>query len=256
MNTPVYVINLDRRFDRWMRVRDVLQSAGFNNIRRISAIDGQHLSDHQIKQILTSEAYESIGKVRTSHEQLGSVGAIGCYLSHYKVWGEILASKTPGFVVEDDLILQQNIYKYIMKQQNIKDLDMILFGYLVLRDRAYKNNQNIIPYGGRFFGTQFYYITPLGAAKLLTSALPMKYQVDSYISLENRAGNIRLAYHSPNLGWQRANDSDIQTPMVQRRRHSSAFSAVCLLFIVLGILFGIYFFMTRRRVVVAVSEKH
>ena len=94
--------------------------------------------------------------------------------------------------------------------------DLVLLGYAVLRSPVPRKEEKIdnviVPYQSMFFGTHFYYLTPQGAKQLLQDALPIDIQVDSYMGTELSRGKVIAGAHFPNLSWQRANDTDIQTP--------------------------------------------
>ena len=102
---PVYVINLDRRPDRWRQIQYALLQGGFHHIERIPAVDGKKLSITTVQRTVTPEARSTFQRTRIRHEELGSLGAVGCYLSHMNVWKRIAESGQPGIVVEDDAVI-------------------------------------------------------------------------------------------------------------------------------------------------------
>lgn len=219
----VYVINLDRRPDRWETVQRSLKRAGFMNIERVSAIDGKMIDSEQLKKIVHSSVYPSLGKIRNNHEDLGSVGAVGCYLSHYKVWKMIEVSNEPSIVVEDDLLCHPLLNEYRLSKDAtpLQKYDFVLLGAMLreahrLPQQASKSTQGIYPYDGLFFGTHFYYLTPQGARYFSEDALPVKYQVDSYMAFKfSKDKSFRSAVHVPDMGSQSDLNmpTDIQTPM-------------------------------------------
>jgi GR25 family glycosyltransferase involved in LPS biosynthesis len=216
---PVYVINLDRRPDRWQQIQHVLLDNGFNHIRRVAAVDGKTLNTATLDHIVSPDARKTLKRPRVRHEELGSVGAVGCYLSHVNVWQWIAQSGQPGIVVEDDCMLTSALKQYsVFKHPEImcKPYDVVLLGYLVLRSSDTQSSAQdvIVPCKSMFFGTHFYYITPTGAQKLLKNALPITMQVDSYMGTEMLNNRVNTGVHFPNLSWQRANDTDIQTPCI------------------------------------------
>jgi len=220
----VYVINLDRRQDRWETVYRILKRAGFINIERVSAIDGKMIDSDQLKKIVHPSVYTSLGKVRKNHEDLGSVGAIGCYLSHYKVWKMIEVSNEPSIVVEDDLLCHPllNEYKLSKDITPLTKYDFVLLGSFLrekhkLPQKAHSQTQGIYPYNGLFFGTHFYYLTPQGARYFSKDALPIEYQVDCYMAFKfSKDKSFRSAVHVPDMGSQFDLNmtTDIQTPRV------------------------------------------
>lgn len=245
-NYPVYLINLDYRQDRLEKATQRLMAAGFNNIHRISAVNGSEIDYQQLQVLVDKEALRKLGKIRATHEELGSTGAIGCYLSHYKVWAQILKSGTPSLVVEDDAVFKHTNY-FLGLNQNValQNYDFTLLG-CVLRDvsrNGLKKGQ-IYPLKGKFFCTDFYFLTPAGARKLLETALPIKWQVDSYMSMLILNGKINAGYHHPALSKQdRSLGTDIQTPMhaesARFKNFSTSSTTVCCICICFILLFAL-----------------
>ena len=179
----VYVINLDRRQDRWERVLSNLKQSGFRNIERVSAIDGKLIDTTDLKNIVHSSVLPHLGEVRKRHEDLGSIGAVGCALSHYKVWSMIVESGTPAIIVEDDMICHPYLHQSHLSQNavSLSKYDFVLLAANIrepfLLEQQHKQ-QEIIPYHGLFWLLHFYYITPAGARFMMKDFLPIQYQVD------------------------------------------------------------------------------
>jgi GR25 family glycosyltransferase involved in LPS biosynthesis len=106
----------------------------FVPISKINAVDG---TDIDIEKVPLSEIakgelkqIETTG-FRSKHYQL-TRGAIGCYLSHVKVWKDIIESNQKhGLIFDDDVKLPLNINTRITKsmQHVPDDWDIILFGF-------------------------------------------------------------------------------------------------------------------------------
>jgi GR25 family glycosyltransferase involved in LPS biosynthesis len=211
-----YVINLDRRPDRWKEATATLKKYGFQNIERISAVDGKLIDSDHVKTLLHPTAYDSLGKVRSKHEDLGSLGSVGCYLSHYKTWNEILKNNTPAIIVEDDILLNSTIQKQKIFQNSrvLDNYDFVLLGHWLRDGIPTVKSNGIYPFHGMFFGLHFYYLTPKGADFFMKGALPISYQVDSYMSFKMKKNvDFRSGAHFPSLANQTNNGTDIQTPM-------------------------------------------
>lgn len=215
----VYVINLDRRPDRWDLASRTLKRAGFKNIERVSAVDGKMIDSQQLKKLVTPSVYQSLGKVRKHHEDLGSVGAVGCYLSHYKVWNQIIETNQPAIIVEDDLLCHPLLNEFELAKDSspLKNFDFVLLACEPReRNLLQKTNekQGIYPYHGMFFLLHFYYLTPQGAQFFSSGALPISHQVDSYMSFKiKQYSEFKSAVHIPNMATQSDSTTDIQTIM-------------------------------------------
>jgi glycosyl transferase, family 25 len=212
-----YVINLDRRRDRWLHIFSALQKQGFTKIKRISAVDGKTLSASHLHHILDPVAFANLNEPRLHHEDLGSVGAVGCYLSHVAVWKQIISSGVPGIVVEDDAHFRDSLREYAVIQDPLttcRDYDFVLLGYSKLRKpwKAPTKAENlVVPLNVMFFGTAFYYITPQGASKLLQRSYPIEIQVDSFMGQTNLQGYVKAGVHLPSLARDQNFGTDIQT---------------------------------------------
>ena len=214
----LYVINLDRRHDRWIQTEQALQEKGFTNYERFSAIDGKLIDTEQMKTLVDPKVYKDLGKIRKRDEDLGSVGAVGCYLSHYKLWQQIAQTGIPAIIVEDDIEFHKNweSFSIVYDTTPLENYDVVFLGHGYLRESKLipkiKNN-GIYPYRGMFFGLQFYYITPKAARLFLEDSLPMFYQVDSHMSYKIKDDStFRVGAHFPSIVNQSGSTTDIQTP--------------------------------------------
>lgn len=212
-NCTVFVINLDDKKHQWESVKVKLKKVGFSDIRRFAAINGKHLSEDQVKTLLSPDQYDKLGKLREFHEDLGSVGAVGCYLSHYILWLQIVRMNRPCIIVEDDFVpstLVDNI-------DSCEKYDFVLLHYLLLRETPYAgkfSSRKLIPYSGMFFGTACYWINPQAARQFCETAFPIRQQVDSYMGTVIKSQPIRSAYCSLPIGTVNEGKTSIQTPMV------------------------------------------
>jgi len=212
---PVYVINLDRRPDRWIRCQKEFDVGGLKNITRVSAIDGKMIDPKQIEVLTGPKVYERLGKLRHSDEELGTVGAIGCYLSHMKVWQMIHDAGTPALIMEDDVFVQKDYVSMWPTLEQLKAFDFVNFGAFGVRSIPSSSEPGLVEYKGNFMGLQFYYLTPEAAGFFLNGALPITQQVDWYMSAKlKNIPSIRAAIHVPKLATQHRTSTDIQSPVI------------------------------------------
>lgn len=96
---PAFVLNLDRRPDRLARTTAALEMAGFSDIRRFAAIDGQSAD---LPAVFASHGITTLGQ----HDQefITSKGKQGCMLSHLAVLRHVRDHDLPFVhVFEDDI---------------------------------------------------------------------------------------------------------------------------------------------------------
>lgn len=99
MTLPIYVINLDRRPDRWRAISGDLNQIGLM-AHRISAIDAQFLA---------RQTEDGHGNGNELTRVMG-VGEEACLLSHCKALNEFLLSSHPAaLILEDDAEVSSDI---------------------------------------------------------------------------------------------------------------------------------------------------
>ena len=92
----VFVINLDRRVDRLAAISLVLSKIGLE-FDRVSAVDGQQVNLSDVARPWLAKWY--IGRRLAT-------GAVGCFLSHRKIWQEMLENNiSQALILEDDAAL-------------------------------------------------------------------------------------------------------------------------------------------------------
>lgn len=168
----IYVINLDRREDRWCYMQSVLDQQGLH-ATRVSAVDGLTLSDKILRKILTPKGY----KLRYAE--------VGCFLSHITVWKDALAR---GFntiwIMEDDVLFEKDL-------DSLQKLLDILYQIDPQWDILYTDHQkchSITVHTDlqkilRNWGTHSMIISTNGLQKLLSYAIKEKisYPVDTQL---------------------------------------------------------------------------
>ena len=185
----IVCINLDRRPQRWQRMRDQFERHGIHPVQRFSAIDGE--------------------TIETPKDWPHSSGAFGCLLSHVHVVREARASGAPSVLIfEDDVVFDPEFQNKLARfsTEVHDDWDMLYFGALH-KDEPIKISEHV----GR--------ITKANS----TYAYALKHTVfDQFIELNQRAEQV-LDMNSyqlqqrfncycfmPNLVWVEAEYSDVQ----------------------------------------------
>lgn len=208
----VWCINLDRRRDRWEYLLHHLNHRGitFSTLKRFSAVDGKNITTEDINKLVHPSFSECIfQKKRTYHEQL-SIGAVGCYLSHIKLWEVAAKENKTLLILEDDVKFAIDFTTRIksLVQEIPKDFDAVFFHSCLKKSPLEKVSPHILrPH--IFYTTDCYMISPIGAKKMLQYALPMRYQLDSYISVLTPVFDIYVI--KPDLTQQSLLGTDAQT---------------------------------------------
>lgn len=179
-----FMINLDRRQDRWNKMMNLLKKKNFDTskIIRFSAVDGQVYDFSHDLRLFVNTDLSIIKNPYKSHEF--RKGVLGCALSHYKIWKIINSdsNKTNDtfMVLEDDIQIvdnfSQKLDKILKILSNDNNWDIIFLGFTDDKDL----NSDVMIYEGikKFSGekrlngggTFGYLIRKSGAKKLITIA--------------------------------------------------------------------------------------
>jgi collagen beta-1,O-galactosyltransferase len=203
----IYVINLKKNTDRKKNVINLFNKLGgiFNNYVFYEAIIGNELSESQIYEIMSVKSLYNLYKEFRDHSDIKSKGAIGCYLSHYNIWLDVIKNNYKNVLVfEDDIYSDYDYDKILTYINNVpQDYDIALLGYIFLtlnKEKYEINNYWNSTNSLRLMGTHSYLLSNSGAFKLSKKALPMEIQVDSYINyICNINSNIKKYISKKNL---------------------------------------------------------
>ena len=113
----ITVINRDIDKVRWRNVEEEFFRAGITNYQRFKAVEGDRMTDDDIKKYVSAKAYATIqSKVRTSHAEISSKNQVACFLSHITLWSELIKSQDRyRTIMEDDLTVTPD-FLYRMNQ--------------------------------------------------------------------------------------------------------------------------------------------
>jgi GR25 family glycosyltransferase involved in LPS biosynthesis len=221
---PLYVIAMsDKEFDV---AKANLESVGLSHINKFDAVRGDSLSEYSkdIKNV-SIRAQSSIvqGKKRLSHADIPGTGAVGCYLSHQKLWEKVVKENLEGmYIFESDVSCIAPITDSMMEGFKKVDADLLFFGLLTefpsMSLSSIIGGLEMVKLTKRFYMTHAYYITNAGAQKLLKYATPIEQQLDSYMSdilllgatPHSGHGPLNAYFFNPQLCVQKAHKSSIQ----------------------------------------------
>lgn len=217
-NIKSYVINIDKNIEKYDEINNRFSKLGIKP-ERFSGIYAKDLDKDYINNITYPYVQYTMEKGRSIDSDIGSLGAIGCSLSHITLWNMLLNSKEDMFLIlEDDAFPYTSINiinNYLNDVNRIdSDWDYIFLGFLKpniiysadieVSNRIYKINEIT-------FQTHAYIINKKGASKLLKNAFPIIHQIDSYISFMAMYRSLN-AYRSSNYVVQKnMKGTDIQT---------------------------------------------
>lgn len=217
----IYLINLDRRPDRLGRFMNSLDNSDMKDMKvlRMNAVDGSEIDISRVPLSETAKGelkqIETTG-FRSKHYQL-TRGAIGCYLSHVKVWKDIVEKgHKNGLIFEDDVTLPENMHERMINSMKgvPDDWDVLLFGFHCKECKNMKNYRKV----DRFILLHCYAISYSGIVKMLktNSLFPITQQIDSYMS--ELSPDILNIYTVKNpIINQNGSRTDIQMPIIKKK---------------------------------------
>lgn len=214
---PCYCITLARRPDRWTRFAAQSDLQELPKLKKIIAVDGKGIDLIADKRINPFTKRNILLKKRRSHEEIDSVGAIGCGLSHYKVWEEFLQTDAPfAIYFEDDAVLPPgfiNEMNLVLENDPMLkkgDFDLLTFS----RVKRFSSTVPPMPYQFaevKSFALAHALIISRRAAKIFhENAFPISHHIDFYMSVICMQHDLKMIgspmYSLPQAGSK----SDIQ----------------------------------------------
>lgn len=215
----VYLINLKRRPDRLKKFLELYNESDMKDtlLIKFDAIDGSKLDINSVPLSELAKAelnqLESTG-FRTKHYQL-TKGGIGCYLSHVKIWENILKHNYKyALIFEDDAKVPHNINEIINEELKYfpNDWDIILLGYICNKCMKFKNYNTV----ERFMLTHCYLISYECIVKIMNTdtLFPITQQIDALMSELSSILNIYSVKEKKVK--QFSSRTDIQAPLYDK----------------------------------------
>lgn len=219
----IYCINLERRKDRREYMQNIFNNLDVNNYEFYNAVDGKYLTlTNDIKNIFIGNDFGSKKAV------------IGCALTHYNIWNELQNSDNNYFIIFEDDVVIDNIYKNIKNIINSvytlnDNWDLLYLGYTmfdsnlnnnlnIYRKNLYTNSININRlnldiYIGGFFG---YIISKNGAKKLcdFINKNGIKHGIDYIVKKYNDKIDLNqyeIRPHIVTTSWVSSLDSNVDS---------------------------------------------
>lgn len=187
-----YVINLPQSKGRREYMEALLSKYDFLDVQFIDGIDGRKLTQEEVDKLFDAkEAYKRYGRYLER-------GEIGCVLSHYKCYEEIIRSNEPyAMIFEDDIsILKEFVITDAMRQilSSRKPTALMFSGdYWYIKKKKLDECREIATVYD-CVGAYAYCINNK-AAKLLLNKNPLRACVADHWSFYKRIGiNIKAIY--------------------------------------------------------------
>ena len=198
---PAFCITLERRQDRWRRFQDQPGIQGLD-LKRFLGVDGKTIDWKTDDRIATLTKRNIATKSRRSHEELDSIGGVGCALSHIAVWQWMVDQNQPlCLVFEDDAVVpddfKEKANQCIQQSVVLKDAshwDMWLLGgkWDDLTSIPGEPKESGVIRVGAFVLFHAYVITLQTAKQFLKSAYPIHAHIDIWASIYSHYNDVRV----------------------------------------------------------------
>ncbi|CAH0547323.1 unnamed protein product [Brassicogethes aeneus] len=181
----IFMINLRRRPERKIRMMNVFNELGIE-ASTLEAVDGKSLTEAELNKILFLPNYAD-----PYHKRPMTKGEIGCFLSHYNIWKEIIdKGYKQTLVLEDDIRFEsffRSRVKIVMNDLlKIPDWDLVYFGRKRLqeKDEPWVEGSSSLVKAGYSYWTLGYVLSQKGAQKLLNAdPLSRLVPVDEFLPI-------------------------------------------------------------------------
>ncbi|XP_060535220.1 glycosyltransferase 25 family member [Cylas formicarius] len=181
----IFMINLRRRTDRRKRMQYCFDVLGLD-VSTVDAVDGRALNESFLESIaFMPEFFDPY------HKRPMKLGEIGCFLSHYHIWQDVVDKKYESvLVLEDDIRFEPffrfNVQNVMDEVNRIADWDLVYFGRKRLQDQhePWHPGSNYLVEVGYSYWTLGYALSLRGAKKLLDAdPLSKLVPVDEYLPI-------------------------------------------------------------------------
>ncbi|XP_034471649.1 glycosyltransferase 25 family member [Drosophila innubila] len=182
----IFMINLLRRPERREKMERIFNEIGLD-VEHFPAVDGKELNAQLVQQMGISflPGYED-----PYHHRPMTMGEIGCFLSHYRIWQQIVERQLQQVLILEDDIRFKPYFKSnalrVLEQVEKLDYDLIYFGRKRLKEEnePWVDGTDNLVHVGYSYWTLAYVITLQGANKLL-AAKPLEnlIPVDEFLPI-------------------------------------------------------------------------
>ena len=165
MSFKTFVINLKKREDRKDNITNLFKNEKVENYNFYEAYDGSQIElNLEIKKLFLNNDFNNRKNI------------IGCALSHYNLWLDLIKEKNIDYYVifEDDITLADNFINYFKEinhlvSSKINKIDLLLLGYHRYEKINYQEIIEVIDFNKNNFigGTFGYIITKMGAKNII-----------------------------------------------------------------------------------------
>lgn len=193
---------------------------------------------------------------------LPSPGAVGCALSHIRLWQQLVASGEERFVIFEEDAHVRDVEAVERALREAPEYDVLLLGWRLpvdtLLHRRYErldDGRYSLLVAPRFYETHAYAITRRAAEALLREALPVEMQIDAYMAVQRVRLGLRFVVCKDRAArvrqsraiWQSTVQTDVMRQCAVCRLPAPVRSGWALLVLVIGAAAVVVLLARRQR---------
>lgn len=188
--SDIFIINLDKRKDRYKKMEIQMSQLFIKEYTRFSAIHGERLKEDKLDTIDETALNRLIVGEREHHEELSSFNCVGVFYSHLALLEKVskMEPNKKTFILEDDVVLHEDTINMLgsVWSDIPRDYDIIHIGFFPLvkdESEVMHVSEHIARYL-HFWSMAGYIITPKGANKILQEFNrdgKIRFQFDAFV---------------------------------------------------------------------------
>ncbi|KAJ2954043.1 hypothetical protein O0L34_g2256 [Tuta absoluta] len=192
----IYMINLKRRDERRVYMQKCFKEIGLS-VKHFEAVDGMTLSLRELPyNVKLMPGYED-----PFHKRPMKLGEIGCFLSHYLIWEEIVKKNYKTVMILEDDVYFRPYFRHnlqrLLDEVTGKDWDLLYIGRKILTENEEMRVSPLTVVPSYSYWTIGYILTGDGARKLLDAKpLDKMLPVDEFLPI--------MFDKHPNDTWRKA----------------------------------------------------
>jgi len=226
---PLYYIS----FKENEKLKSKLELAGFKNINHFEAIDGRKFQPAELlsKKLITIRTYTDLISDREQHSGIPSLGAVGCTMSHDKLWNLCVDKNFPYIIIVEDDMTSLNL-----NNDNVGKIQKILSrpNSVFVGTKVRKKNPSKDIKSTQFMGLQFYIVSNEACKELVKSTFPIDVQTDWYMAHLDTIDKLNV--NGIPLASQTVHNSSIQDVCVKCFLPNKTIYYIILAVVLLGLL--------------------
>lgn len=173
-----YIINLSSAKERKERMQEQIEALGQQDVASFHFYEAIGVGSERFEEYRVHWDWDRLTKLYRGKKL--SDGEKACFASHYSLWQKCVKENKPVLVLEDDVVFLNGFLEKIKLISQKVGVDFVrLMSFFQKKYKAFDRDLNLTY--ENICGTQGYFLTPMGAKKLLKSSRFWLCPVDNFL---------------------------------------------------------------------------